>query len=131
MQTNLTNRARGDVSLRHNGKDYTLRLDFDALEKLSNALPRSVFEIAVSISAGGKLSPSEVLAIVRAAMLGGGNDITEAECKAIITSIGLLQAFKVAADALLVALAPAKAQEHFTEDASAEVDQKEGAAGKA
>jgi len=114
----LANRARADVAFSHNGKDYTLRLDFDALEKLSGALSRSIFTIAASIAEGG-CKPGEVLAIIHAGLGGGGHDVSEADAKAMVLELGLLRAFKLAADVLLVALAPAKAQEYLTEEAAA------------
>lgn len=123
MPQNLVNKARGEVILEHGGREYPLRLDFDALEKLSSALTRSVFEVAVAISNGGNIPPSEVMAILRAGLHGGGTPISEADCKALVMGVGLLRAFRAAADLLLVALAPAKAQDHFLEDAGANAGQ--------
>jgi Phage tail tube protein, GTA-gp10 len=73
----MPNRRRGEVALSLDGRDYVLRLTLGALAELEDAFKTGSLAGLAAHLGSGSLSSRELLLLLRIALKGGGNPLTE------------------------------------------------------
>ncbi len=95
----MINRARGETGLSINGKTYALCLTLGALAQIETALETaSLDDLSARLR---QLRAADVLMVLEALLMGGGNPLSEAELQAANidpaqTAAAIAQAFSAA-----------------------------------
>lgn len=98
----MVNRIRGEVPLELGGRRYTLCLTLGALAELEDALRAGDLAGLAERFGGGRISARDLIALLGAALRGGGHEI-DAEGVARLPLAGGLEAVTVALGEALVA----------------------------
>jgi hypothetical protein len=98
----MTNRHRGEVSLNLGAERYALRLSLQALAEIEAALGAADLQGLGERFAGGRIAARDLVALLGAAIRGGGANLPDAEIASRIGAEDLPRA--VAALAELFAL---------------------------
>ena len=73
------NARRGEISAKLDGKDYRLCLTLGALAELETALGATDLVALGERFSTGRLSASDMIAVIGAGLRGGGNDLPDAD----------------------------------------------------
>lgn len=98
----MANRRRGEVALALGPERYTLCLTLGALAELEDALGATDLPDLAARFAGGRLRSRDLIALLGAALRGGGHDL-DAGAVAALPLGGNLDAIATALGAVLVA----------------------------
>ena len=98
----MANRIRGEVPLELGGRRYTLCLTLGALAELEDALRAGDLAGLAERFGDGRLSARDLIALLGAALRGGGHEI-DAEAVARLPLAGGLEAVTAALGAVLLA----------------------------
>ena len=98
----MANRIRGEVPLELGGRRYTLCLTLGALAELEDALRAGDLAGLAERFGGGRISARDLIALLGAALRGGGHEI-DADAVARLPLAGGLDSVTAALGAVLVA----------------------------
>ena len=79
---------KGVVTLEAGGQNYKLRLSVNEIVDLENELDKSVNEIAAMLGDAAKIRMGTIRSVLRAALKGGGHDMTAEQVGELIAEIG-------------------------------------------
>ena len=99
----MVNRRRGEVPLDLDGSRYTLCLTLGALAELEDALQADDLAGLAERFAGGRLAARDLIALLGAALRGGGHALDDAAVAALPLAGGLEPLTAALGDALLAA----------------------------
>ncbi|QFU17080.1 gene transfer agent family protein [Microvirga thermotolerans] len=97
----MANRRRGEVALDLGGRRYTLCLTLGALAELEEAFGVQDLAALAERFGSGRLSSRDLLAILGAALRGGGHDMSDAAAAALPLHEGIGPVAQAVADLLL------------------------------
>lgn len=80
--------AKGEVPLEIDGQSYKLRLSINEIVDLENELDKSVNEIADMLSDAAKLRMGTIRSVFRAALKGGGHDLSAEDTGELLAKLG-------------------------------------------
>ena len=95
------NARRGEISAKLDGKDYRLCLTLGALAELETALGATDLVALGERFSTGRLSASDMIAVIGAGLRGGGNDLPDADVGAMQADGGVAGFARIAAALLL------------------------------
>lgn len=87
----MTNPLRGEVQIQLGEESYKARLTIDALVRIETELDQGILKLAARISQAD-IRISELIVVLRAALRGGGNDLSDKDIGNIISKIGIVGA---------------------------------------
>ncbi|WP_417667343.1 gene transfer agent family protein [Roseibium sp.] len=123
----MANLLRGEISAGLDGRKWTLVLTLGALAELEAAFACSDLQGLVERFANGRLSATDLIAVIGAGLRGAGNDVSD-EQVARMTSAGGVSGFAaIAADLLQVTFGAGEVDDETPED---DVQGEEGEAGR-
>lgn len=96
----MANARRGDVAVTIGGETWTLRITLGALAELEDALGAGDLGALAARLAEGRLKARDLVAILGAALRGGGREISDAEIAALPLEEGLEPLARAAMEAL-------------------------------
>lgn len=94
------NRHRGEVEAMFDGKPYRLCLTLGALAELEDAFSASDLTALVERFSTGRLSASDLVAVIGAGLRGAGHDVTDDQVRTLRSDRGAAGFASVAADLL-------------------------------
>ena len=98
----MANRHRGEVTLKAGGECFTLCLTLGALAELEDAYEgRDILALAEHFSSG-RLSSSDAMNLLRAALSGGGHDVGEIDIARLSFEDGMAGLIRTLAELLKV-----------------------------
>ncbi len=103
----MPNPHRGEVALSLGGARYTLCLTLGALAELEAAFGAEDLMALAERFASGRLASRDLVALLAAALRGGGHPLTDAEVAALPLSDGLAPVAEAVAACLLAAFGSA------------------------
>ncbi|KAA2237244.1 gene transfer agent family protein [Salinarimonas soli] len=103
----MPNRRRGEVQASFGGRPHTLRLTLGALAELEDAFAVESLTALAARFGEGRLSSRDLVAILGAALRGGGHAITDAEVADLPLDGGIEGVAEAAAEALRLAFGEA------------------------
>ena len=96
----MTNPLKGQIQINLGGKDYSCRLNVDAIIKIETQLDKGILTITQKLSEAD-VRMGELVCILLHALRGGGNDIDEKDVKALIQETGIVSACSAVATLLV------------------------------
>ena len=99
----MTNPLKGEVLVELAGEEYKARLSLDAIMKLEQTLGMGIVKLMMNLSEAN-VRITDLVAVLVAALRGGGNDVKDAEVKNIVSDAGLMEATKVVSELLAAGL---------------------------
>ena len=105
----MPNPLKGEVRVELAGEEYKARLSLDAIMKLEQTLGMGIVKLMMNLSEAN-VRITDLVAVLVAALRGGGNDVKDAEVKNIVSDAGLMEATKVVSE-LLAAVLTADSEE--------------------
>lgn len=96
----MTNPLKGQILINLGGKDYSCRLNVDAIIKIETHLDKGILTITQKLSEAD-VRMGELVCILLHALRGGGNDIDEKDVKALIQETGIVSACSAVATLLV------------------------------
>jgi len=109
----MTNPLKGEIEIELGGQTYKCRLTIDSLVKIEDELDKGILELAHDISQA-RVRVKTLIAVLRYALRGGGNDFDDKKIKEIITNSSLLEASTTVAQLLADSLTDPEAAEGGT-----------------
>ena len=103
----MANRRRGEVPLVLGGERYTLCLTLGALAELEDAFAAGDLSDLAARFAGGRLGARDLIALLGAALRGGGHDLSDAAVARLPLSDGIAAVAAALGDALSAAFGEA------------------------
>ena len=104
----MVNVLRGEISAKLDDKYWTLCLTLGALASLENSLEVSNLNELTSKFSDGNLSAADILKIISAGLIGGGNSITHQEVSEMRVEGGVSGYVEIAAHLLEATFSPLK-----------------------
>ncbi|WP_372426719.1 gene transfer agent family protein [Salinarimonas chemoclinalis] len=96
----MANSRRGDVAVAIDGATYTLRVTLGALAELEDALGAEDLGALAERLAEGRLKARDLVAILGAALRGGGHALADADVAALALDEGVEPVARAAMEAL-------------------------------
>ena len=106
----MKNPLRGEVKVELGSETYKARLNIDALVRIETELNQGILMLASRISRAD-VRISELIVILKSALRGGGNDLTDKDIGRIITDIGIVKASTEVAKLLATTLSDPEEKE--------------------
>ena len=106
----MTNPLKGEIEIELGGQTYKCRLTIDSLVKIEDELDKGILELASDISQA-KVRMRTLIAVLRYALRGGGNDFDDKKIKQILTGSGIINASAIVAQLLADSLSDPEAKE--------------------
>ncbi len=97
------NKLKAEKIIVVNDVEYKARMPIDTIMRIETALNCGLLKLAQRLTEAD-ITLSEVVQFLTLALRGGGNDIKEKEVKALVNSMGLVEAFKVTGEIIALAL---------------------------
>ncbi len=117
----MTNPLRGEVLVELAGEEYKARLNIDAIMNLEQQLGMGIVKLMMNMSEAN-VRITDLVAILVAALRGGGNDVKDAEVKAIVTKAGLMQTTQVVSELLAAVVSSSDDSSEDSESAKKKED---------
>jgi len=99
----MANPLKGEIEVKLGSKTYKCRLTIDALVRIEDELDAGILEIATAIGEA-KVRIRTLLAVLRHALRGGGNDFDDKKVGSIISEVGIVVASTEVAKLLVATL---------------------------
>jgi len=102
-KSQMANPLKGEIEVKLGSKTYKCRLTIDALVRIEDELDAGILEIATAIGEA-KVRIRTLLAVLRHALRGGGNDFDDKKVGSIISEVGIVVASTEVAKLLVATL---------------------------
>jgi len=109
----MTNKLKGELTLRLANKDYKARLTINAIMQIEDSCNMGIIKLAQNMSEGD-IRLSHIIAVLLPALRGGGNDLQEPDVIKIVQDAGIVKATAAVANLLAKSL---------TDDSEEETDE--------
>ena len=96
----MTNPLKGQTLVNLGGKDYTCRLNVDAIIKIETQLDKGILTITQKLSEAD-VRMGELVCILLHAIRGGGNTVSEKDIKDLIQETGIVSTCSAVATLLV------------------------------
>jgi hypothetical protein len=106
----MTNPMRGQVEITLGEDTYNCRLTIDSLIKIEDELNDGILQLAQKI-ANADVRLKTLVTVLRYALRGGGNDVSDSDVQKIISNVGLVVASTQVAHLLAATLSDSKSEE--------------------
>tara|TARA_R100001510_G_scaffold55177_1_gene58751 strand:+ start:399 stop:746 length:348 start_codon:yes stop_codon:yes gene_type:complete len=109
----MTNPLKGQIEVTLGSKTYKARLTVDAIINIETAVGCGIIKLAQKM-AEADIKITDLIAVLHAALRGGGNDLNEKDISKIIQDVGIVEATRCVAELVTQSLT-ANSEEIATE----------------